>query len=113
MKKKSIEYDYIVHHIVDGTSVGYKAHIPAFNGIIFGETLEELEDGVALAIEEEIMARKSSRGKLRRIPKPDTHHTFTGRFMVRMNPSLHQKLSLEAKAHGKSLNAYIQERMMM
>ncbi len=109
MKKQPIEYDYIVHHIIDGKSLGYKAFIPAFNGVVFGENLEEIESGVALAIQEEIKAR--TKGKKKAIPKPDVHHTFTGKFMVRINPSLHQKLSLEAKARGKSLNAYIQERI--
>ncbi len=110
MKKPSIEYDYIVHHIHDGKSVGYKAFIPAFNGVVFGDDLAEIESGVALAIQEEIKAR-STQGKKRSIPKPDVHQTFTGKFMVRMNPALHQKLSLEAKARRKSLNAYIQEKI--
>lgn len=52
--KNPIEYDYIVHHIMDGKSVGYKACIPAFNGVIFGDNLAELESGVILAIQEEI-----------------------------------------------------------
>ena len=111
MKKQPIEYDYIVHHIRDGKSIGYKAFIPAFNGVVFGENLMEIESGVALAIQEELKARTMARGKKRSIPKPDVQQTFTGKFMVRMNPELHQKLSLEAKARRKSLNAYIQEKI--
>ncbi|MBI4598903.1 toxin-antitoxin system HicB family antitoxin [Candidatus Uhrbacteria bacterium] len=111
MKKFTIEYDYIVHHVSDGDSVGYKAVIPAFNGLVFGDDLSALEEGVALAVEEEIKARKSVRGKKRAIPAPDRHQTFSGKFMVRIHPSMHEKLALEAKARGKSLNAHIQDKM--
>lgn len=65
MKKLNIQYDYIVHHISAGDSTGYKAIIPSFGGVVFGDNLSELEEGVALAIEEEIKARKSARGPKR------------------------------------------------
>lgn len=111
MKTPKIEYDYIVHHIVDGKSIGYKAVIPAFNGIVFGDNLVDLEAGVALAIEEEIKAMKTMKGKKATIPKPDFDQTFSGKFMVRLKPAVHEKLALEAKARGRSLNAYIQEKV--
>ncbi|MBP6945457.1 hypothetical protein KBD61_06110 [Patescibacteria group bacterium] len=60
MKKSPIQYDYIVHHISEGKSRGYKAIIPAFHGVVFGDTLAELEEGVALAIKEEKNTEKSS-----------------------------------------------------
>ena len=112
MKKTAIQYDYIVHHISDGDSKGYKAVIPAFNSVVFGESLHELEAGVALAIEEEIKERKSRRGKRGMIPAPDSAQVFSGKFVVRIHPALHEKVALEAKARGKSLNAYLQEKMI-
>lgn|SRR3989338_10687833 len=111
MKKNAIEYDYVVHHISAGNSKGYKAVIPAFNSIVFGENLTELEEGVTLAIEEEIKARKAVRGKKKPIPAPDSTQTFSGKFVVRINPFLHEKVALEARARGKSLNAYLQEKI--
>ncbi len=111
MKKNTIEYDYIVHHITDGHSQGYKALIPAFNSVVFGDDLVELEKGIALAIEEEIRFRTTTQGNTKPIPKPDSTQTFSGKFMVRVHPSLHEKLSLEAKARGKSLNAHIQDKI--
>ena len=111
MKNSAINYDYIVHHLSDGNSAGYKAIIPAFNSIVFGDNLCELEQGVALAIEEEIKARKSVRGQKHKIPVPDATQTFSGKFVVRINPAIHEKIALEAKARGKSLNAYIQEKI--
>ena len=111
MKKIEIEYDYIVHPISDGSSKGYKAIIPAFGSIVFGENLTELEEGVALAIEEEIKTRKSASGKKRPIPAPDRNQTFSGKFMLRLHPATHERLALEAKTRGKSLNAYVQEKI--
>jgi predicted HicB family RNase H-like nuclease len=111
MKKNTIEYDYIVHHISDGDSTGYKAIIPAFNSVVFGDNLVELEKGISLAVQEEIKARKSARGKKKLIPAPDRTQTFSGKFMVRINPYLHEKIALEAKARGKSLNSYLQEKI--
>lgn len=111
MKKLNIEYDYIVHHISSGKSRGYKAYIPAFNSIVFGEDLSELEEGVAIAIQEEIKAKKSAKGKSASIPQPDSTQTYSGKFMVRIQPSLHEQLALNAKARGKSLNSYIQEKI--
>ncbi|MDP3989431.1 MAG: hypothetical protein Q8P93_04315 [bacterium] len=34
-KNPIIEYDYIVHHITDGSSRGYNAVIPALNGVVY------------------------------------------------------------------------------
>jgi len=111
MKKPIIEYDYIVHHLTVGKSKGYKAIIPAFNGVVFGDNLVELEKGVALAIDEEIRARKSVLTKNIPIPAPDRTQVFSGKFMMRIQPLLHEKLALEAKARGKSLNAYLQDKI--
>lgn len=111
MKNPRIEYDYIVHNISDGKTEAYKAVIPAFNGVVFGENLIELEEGIALAIEEETKARKAIRGKKSSMPAPDRQKKFSGKFVVRINPFVHEKLALEAKARGKSLNTYLQEKI--
>lgn len=36
---------------------------------------------------------------------------FSGSFVVRMTPELHRHLALEARRKGKSLNAYVIERL--
>ena len=41
MTNKTIQYNYIVSNISDDGAVGYKAIIPAFDGIVFGENLAE------------------------------------------------------------------------
>lgn len=109
MKKTPIAYDYLVHSISEDGTQAYKAIIPAFNNaIVFGDTLEELEDGIRFTIESEIKERK----KLKKpIPAPETRTKFTGKILIRMTPFLHEKIAFEAKANGKSLNKYIQEQL--
>ena len=53
MKNLHVKYDYTIHNISGEGTECYKAVIHGFDGIVFGSTLSELEEGVALAIEEE------------------------------------------------------------
>lgn len=108
MKNKNIQYDYIVKNISDENTIAYKAIIPSFNGIVFGSNLEELENGVLLAIEEEIKERQN---KKLPIPNPDKNIEYSGKLLLRIKPELHEYLALKAKTNGKSLNSYIQEKI--
>lgn len=110
MKKNTpIEYDYYVHSITEDNESAYEAIIPAFDGaIVFGDNLEELERGVRFTIDSEIAERKKMK---RPIPPPEKKTTFNGKILVRMAPVLHEKVFLEAKAAGKSVNGYIQEKL--
>ncbi|MBW4445551.1 MAG: type II toxin-antitoxin system HicB family antitoxin [Spirirestis rafaelensis WJT71-NPBG6] len=36
---------------------------------------------------------------------------FSGKFVVRINPSLHKEISIKAKKEGQSLNAWIEKRL--
>ena len=64
VEKFKIEDDYIIHNISNGDETAYKAVIPAFHGVVFGANLSELEEGISLAIKEELKVRRSA-------PKPD------------------------------------------
>lgn len=111
MKKNiPIVYDYYVHSISEDNESAYEAIVPAFdNAIVFGDTLEELEKGVRFTIDSEIAERK----KLKKsIPKPDKKTKFNGRILIRISPFLHEQIVLEAKANEKSLNKYIEERLI-
>mgnify|MGYP001616938387 CR=1 FL=1 len=58
-RPKPIEYDYYVHSLYEDGQPAYKAIIPALdNAVVYGDTLEELEEGVAFTIESEIRERK-------------------------------------------------------
>ncbi len=107
-KKTLIVYDYIVHNISKDDTAAYKAVIPAFSAVVYGDSLEELEEGVRFTIEEESREQKR---KKRSLPKKDTATSFSGKFVVRIPPAFHERLALEAKAREKSLNAYIKEKL--
>lgn len=108
--KQAIQYDYYVHSVSEDDTGAYEAIIPAFdNAIVFGDTLEELEQGVRFTIESEIRERRQD-GKP--VPQPEKKTKFNGKILIRIMPILHEKLALEAKASGKSLNKYIEEHLV-
>ncbi len=111
MKKNkcSIAYDFIVHNLSEDEIPAYKAYIPAFNAYCYGDTLTELEEGVEFMIETEIEDYKKAG---RPIPRPDKAKEFSGKFMIRIAPVLHERLSLEAKAFGESLNNFVEKKLM-
>ena len=45
------------------------------------------------------------------LPPPDGSTSYSGRFLLRVPPPVHQALALKARAVGKSLNAYCSERL--
>lgn len=111
MKKnpEPIEYFYSMQNISDDETTAYEAIIPAFNNaLIFGGSLEELEEGIRFMIKSEI---KDYKKKGKPIPPPDLHNRFSGKFMLRIDPQLHANLALIARANGKSLNKYISEKL--
>lgn len=108
-KNKIIQYDYFVHPVHEDDQPAYKAIIPAFNNaIVYGETMQELEEGIRFAIESEMSELKKAK---KPIPRPEKHTNFTGKILVRISPILHEKIALDARAEGKSLNKYIEEQL--
>ena len=108
-KNKTIQYDYFVHPVSEDATSAYKAIIPAFgNAIVYGETMQELEEGIRLAIESEIADLKKAK---KPVPMPEKRSNFTGKILVRISPILHEKIALDARANGKSLNKYIEEQI--
>lgn len=72
--------------------------------IIFqGKTVEELELSFRTSIDTYLILCEQ-RGE-----KPEK--TFSGTFNLRIDPDLHAKLSIKAKAAGMSLNSYIAEKL--
>lgn len=45
------------------------------------------------------------------LPPPQPSTTYSGRFVLRVPPPVHQALALQAKASGKSLNTYCAEKL--
>ena len=68
-----------------------------------GKTVEELEQSFQASIDV-YLDLCEQRGE-----KPEK--TFSGTFNLRIDPDLHAKLSIKAKAAGMSLNSYIAEKL--
>lgn len=110
MKKKPIQYDYYVHSISDDDEQAYQAIIPAFDSaVVFGDTLEELEDGIRFTIDSEIKERKKQK---KPVPAPEKNTKFNGKILIRISPFLHEQIAVEAKANGKSVNKYVEEKLL-
>ena len=86
----------------------YEAYIPTLNGFVYGDSTQELEQGIVSAISTTIKHREK---KGLPIPKPDRDVKRSGKLILRISPTLHDRLSLEAQAHGLSLNKYIEEKV--
>ncbi|MCA1616420.1 MAG: type II toxin-antitoxin system HicB family antitoxin [Acidobacteria bacterium] len=70
-----------------------------FQGTSVKELKKALEESV-----EDYLAFCAERGE-----EPDK--PFSGNFVVRIRPDLHRRLYIQAKKAGKSLNAFIEERL--
>ncbi len=64
--------------------------------------------GLKVIVEEWIRLRDAEGVAL---PLPDASAKYSGRFVLRVPPPVHQALVLQAKASGKSLNTYCAERL--
>ncbi len=68
-----------------------------------GETMEELYESLNEAMEEYIEIKLEQGYE---IPLPIKENDFSGKFVIRLPKSLHQRLALEAQKEGISLNQY-------
>ena len=66
-----------------------------------GDTLEELYQSLNEAMEGYLEVRQENNMP---IPVPETADKYSGRFVVRLPKSLHQRLAIEAEKEGVSLN---------
>jgi len=103
---KNYRYKYLVNFIGDDTEEAYEAIIPKFPTMhVFGDSLEDLHQAVMETIECAIEKRKKNGLP---IPPEDIKTNCNGKILIRIDPELHYKLSLEAQARETSLNSYIQ-----
>jgi predicted RNase H-like HicB family nuclease len=84
---------------------GYIARIPELPGCsAFGKTPEEASKEVRVAAELWI---KAARKMGREIPRPVDEKKYSGKFALRLPPSLQRELDFDAKEEGISLNQLI------
>jgi hypothetical protein len=107
---KNLKYKYLVVPLGENSKDGYRAIIPKFENLtVFGDTPEELLDGVLVTIEEELKERKKNK---KTIPDPDfVPGNFNGKILIRTSPQIHEQLYLEAQANEMSLNKYVEKKL--
>lgn len=69
-----------------------------------GDTLEELYENLNEAMEGYIEVKLENNLP---IPVPETADSYSGKFVVRLPKSLHQRLAIEADKEGVSLNQLV------
>jgi predicted HicB family RNase H-like nuclease len=45
----------------------------------------------------------------KQLPPATAGRSYSGKFVVRMNPELHKKISMQAESRGESLNQFVNE----
>lgn len=104
---KSRKYKYLINIFWDDHDSIYVAQVPELSGCAtHGNSIKEAashaEDAIASWLEG---AKKIGKA----IPEPVTTKEFSGKFNLRIRPQLHKKISIAARAQGKSLNGWIEE----
>ena len=99
-----LPYTRMIKKIIDSSGEYYVCEILELDGcFICGETIEEVEREIG-DVMEGYFELKLEGGF--HIPKPVMSNGYSGKFVVRMPTQLHQRLSVEAKREGVSLNQY-------
>lgn len=98
----SLPYTRLVREMNDESGRYFYGRILELDGCqSTGGTLEELYESLNEAMEGYIEV-KLKEGLP--VPAPETTEKYSGRFVVRLPKSLHQRLALEADREGVSLN---------
>jgi len=109
LKKKidyymGLEYTYIINKVTDESGTYFFARVLEFEGCqSHGESFEEaysnLRDAMLGWLEVKLKMNLY-------IPLPKAIEDYSGKFVIRMPKSLHQRLAIEAENEGVSLNQY-------
>ncbi|WP_137725801.1 type II toxin-antitoxin system HicB family antitoxin [Prescottella subtropica] len=101
------QYTYRVEwHEPDNEYVGTVAEFPGLSWL--APTQTEALDGIRTTVTE-VLDDMTGTGEP--IPQPLGTRAFSGKFQVRISPTLHHKLARNAAEEGISLNAYISEKL--
>lgn len=101
---KNLPYTRIIQEMNDESGHYFYGRILELNGCqSTGETIEELYENLDEAMEG-YLEIKLERGLA--IPEPENAENYSGKFVVRVPKTLHQRLVIEAEREGISLNQY-------
>lgn len=97
-----LPYTRLVQEINDESGHYFYGKILELDGCqSTGDTLEELFEGLDEAMEGYLEVKLKNNLP---IPKPGSAESYSGKFVVRLPKSLHQRLAIEAEKEGVSLN---------
>ena len=101
-----LPYNFVVQQICDESGQYYHAHVLELDGCqSTGDSADEAFDGLREAMEGYIETKLAAGFE---VPEPaNTPDDFSGKFVVRLPKTLHQRLSQEAEREGVSLNQYV------
>ena len=100
-----LPYTRLVQEMNDESGHYYYGRILELDGCqSTGETLEELYESLNEAMEGYLEAKIENNLP---IPEPECTETYSGKFNVRLPKTLHQRLALQAKKEGVSLNQLV------
>lgn len=108
LKEKAARYAKIVAWSdEDGCFVG------TCPGLMFGGIHGDDEAAVYAELctaVEEVIALMEREGH--RLPPATARKQYSGRVLLRLDPAVHQRLALQARSEGQSLNAFIARRLV-
>ena len=81
-------------------SVAFGARIGSDEAKVYKELCETVEEWIELLHNDGAI-----------LPRPTADKKYSGKFVVRIEPSLHRRLALKALAAGESLNSYCVNRL--
>ena len=87
----------------DGCFIGHIAGIRDIVGF-HGESVSELRQAFEEAVDDYVVTCE----KLNRTPQ----RPYSGKVMLRIEPSIHARAAMQAESQGKSLNAWAQEALL-
>lgn len=97
-----LPYTRLVQEINDESGHYFYGKILELDGCqSTGDTLEELFESLDEAMEGYLEVKLENNLP---IPKPGSAESYSGKFVVRLPKSLHQRLAIEAEKEGVSLN---------
>ena len=100
MLRKSDRYTYrVTWSEVDDEYVGLCAEFPSLSWL--ARTQDSALRGIRRVVSEVVAEMQKSREP---VPKPLSIRRFSGRFVVRVPPDVHRRLTIEAAEAGVSLN---------
>lgn len=100
----NLPYSYIIRKISDESGTYYHATVLELDGCqSTGDNFDDAYENLREAMEGWIETKLENDFP---VPQPLSADKYSGKFVVRLPKSLHQRLAIEAESEGISLNQY-------